>query len=767
MASMRMLALTPAGLPEPALAIAACRAGELGLLDLEFIADAHQALAAVEQLRCQARASFGLKLSAAAVSLWSELLRRAGDRLCAVILAGAEHPERAAWVQLLRQRGIMVLIEAVNMAEAGAAVALGADGLVLKGQEAGGRVGAETSFILLQRWLAWSRAQGVTMPVYVQGGIGLNTAAACLAAGAAGVVLDAQLLLLREAVLPGGPRQRLAGCDGSETVLLGEKLGEPYRVLGRLAGPGLEELRQLEESLIEAPDDVAGKRAKWREAVRQQVLAGPEKGIWLVGQDVALAAGLAQRFETMGVLLRNLAGSAAERARLASEQNPLGEASAFARAHGLRYPIFQGPMTRVSDTAAFAQAVAEAGGLPFLALALLRQAETAKLLQETKDRLGERSWGVGILGFVPPDIRQEQIQAIRACKPPFALIAGGRPDQARELEAQGIPTYLHVPSPGLLRMFLKDGARRFIFEGRECGGHVGPRTSFVLWESMLEVLREHIAATQRSDDLFVVFAGGIHDALSAAMVAALSAGVVQQGVRVGVLMGTAYLFTREAVAAGAIVPRFQQEAVNCSETVLLESGPGHAIRCIPSPYGDLFNAEKRRLRREGKSPEEVRKSLEWMNLGRLRVASKGLDRVTQDTGAARLAALSAEDQFNRGMYMIGQVASLRRAVGTMAELHAEVCSNWINPKFQIRNPKSEIRNPAPAGASDADVAVVGMSCFYPRSGNVTKYWENILGKVNAVTEVPGSHWDWRLYYNADPRARIKASRNGAVSSRTC
>ena len=41
---------------------------------------------------------------------------------------------------------------------------------------------------------------------------------------------------------------------------------------------------------------------------------------------------------------------------------------------------------------------------------------------------------------------------------PFAIIAGGRPDQARELEAQGIPTYLHVPSPGLLRMFLKDGS---------------------------------------------------------------------------------------------------------------------------------------------------------------------------------------------------------------------------------------------------------------------------------------------------------------------
>ena len=34
------------------------------------------------------------------------------------------------------------------------------------------------------------------------------------------------------------------------------------------------------------------------------------------------------------------------------------------------------------------------------------------------------------------------------------------------------------------------GARRFVFEGRECGGHVGPYGSFPLWESMVEGLLE-------------------------------------------------------------------------------------------------------------------------------------------------------------------------------------------------------------------------------------------------------------------------------------
>ncbi|HVK11641.1 MAG TPA: beta-ketoacyl synthase N-terminal-like domain-containing protein, partial [Gemmataceae bacterium] len=385
------------------------------------------------------------------------------------------------------------------------------------------------------------------------------------------------------------------------------------------------------------------------------------------------------------------------------------------------------------------------GALPFLALALLRRAETDSLLKETKAKLGAKPWGVGILGFVPNEIRTEQLDAIRAHKPPFAIIAGGRPDQAKELEKDGTATYLHVPSPGLLRMFLKDGARRFIFEGRECGGHVGPRTSFALWEAMVGVLAEHVA-TAPADDVHAVFAGGIHDALSAAMVAALTAGLADRGVKVGVLLGTAYLFTKEAVAAGAITDRFQAEAVACGDTVLLETGPGHAIRCIPTPYAETFESEKRRLRGEGKSPLEVGLALERMNLGRLRVASKGLDRGTGGT----IATVATDDQYARGMYMIGQVAGLRSEITTIADLHADVCTP---PESQSA---SKNHQPAiPEAPPPCDVAIIGMACFYPKSGGAPEFWENVLAKTNGVEEIPPTHWDWRPYYDPDPRARDK------------
>ena len=186
-------------------------------------------------------------------------------------------------------------------------------------------------------------------------------------------------------------------------------------------------------------------------------------------------------------------------------------------------------MTRVSDVAPFAEAVAREGGLPFIALALLRRPEVERLLEETARQVAGRPWGVGLLGFVPPDLREEQLVAVRAARPPFALIAGGRPDQAAELERDGIATYLHVPSPGLLDQYLRAGARRFVLEGRECGGHVGPRSSFVLWEQACRVLEAAIEGGVAAESLSVVFAGGIHDARSAALVAAMAGDLAARG----------------------------------------------------------------------------------------------------------------------------------------------------------------------------------------------------------------------------------------------
>lgn len=744
-----LIVLTPSGAADPSLAIAACRAGAWGVLDLEF-GSSSSALAALRRLARFASPHFGVQLRADSVELFALLVQHKPAR---VILAGADCSSLAIRIRELNAAGIEVLREAVSVAEAKHAVELGANGIILKGHEAGGRVGADTSFVLVQKWRhANKNGSELKVPFWVRGGIGPNTTAACVAGGARGVVLHSQVLLTRETPLSANACKRIAGLDGSETLVLGAKLGEGYRIYARPDSAPAQELAREDERLQTATSSAEEKLTAWRAVVRERVTADPAEGVWLAGQAIATAAPLAAKGTTVAGVIQHICARTNAQLEAANRLNHLSAEAPFAKVHNTRYPVLQGPMTRVSDTAAFADAVATGGALPFLALALLRKAETEKLLAETKAKLGKKPWGVGILGFVPNEIRGEQLEAIRTHRPPYAIIAGGRPDQAKELEAQGIPTYLHVPSPGLLKMFLKDGARRFIFEGQECGGHIGPRASFALWEAMVDVLLEHIGG-KPADDLHVVFAGGIHDALSASMVAVLSASLAEKGVKVGVLLGTAYLFTKEAVQAGAITERFQQEALKCDDTVLLETGPGHAIRCIPTPYAEVFESEKRKLRAEGKSPLEIGIALERMNLGRLRVASKGVDRAPTTNGnGSGLAAVPSDEQFARGMYMIGQIAALRDKVTTIAELHTDVCSGILPESALSTLPATAAELPPPP---PCDVAIIGLSCFYPNSTGLWQYWQNILTKTNAVIEIPPTHWDWRPYYDPDPRARDK------------
>ena len=94
--------------------------------------------------------------------------------------------------------------------------------------------------------------------------------------------------------------------------------------------------------------------------------------------------------------------------------------------------------------------------------------------------------------------------------------------------------------------------------------------------------------------------------------------------KIGVLMGTAYLFTHEAVQSGAITEEFQRQALACSGTALVESGVGHATRCEITSFVDDFAARKRKLIVANAQPEEIRGAMEIFNVGRLRIASKGV-----------------------------------------------------------------------------------------------------------------------------------------------
>lgn len=713
-----VVALTPFDAPDPRLAIAFARAGGLALLDL----GRHRsgATAALRAVRGRTP-GLGVRLPAHRDYSLAEISADFASDIHVVVVDATDD----ASIDTLSRAGDRAwLAEACSLEEAKRAAAAGAHGIVAKGSEAAGRVGEETTFVLLQHLVS-----AIDLPIWARGGIGFHTAAGCIAAGARGVVLDAQLCLLAESSAPEAMRALVAALDGSETIRIGG-----HRVLSR------PQIFALDRGA--SPTDVTANLGS----------EDPTKHLVAAGQDAAFAKSFADSCGSVRVLLRKMHGAIAAHLRRARALDPIAPRSAFARAHGVTMPIAQGPMTRVSDRAAFADAVSRAGALPFVALSLMKGDDARSLLEETKALLGDRTWGVGILGFLPPDVREAQLAVVRDVKPPVALIAGGRPSQAEPLEELGIATYLHVPSPGLLDLFLKDGAKKFVLEGQECGGHVGPRSSFVLWESCVERLL-------REDDLanvHVLFAGGIHDGLSAAMVATVAAPLAARGAKVGVLMGTAYLFTREAVETGAIGPVFQDAAASCTSTVLLETAPGHATRCAATDYARSFEEERARLERAGIESRERWEALEQLNLGRLRIASKGVARENDE-----LVAVPADTQRAEGMFMIGQVAALRSATITMRELHDDVCEG-----ASARVRALELPAPPASNEKSVDVAIVGVASIFPGAKDTTTFFENVLAGKSAITEVPEKRWNRELYFEAGGTGETTPSKWGGFLPET-
>lgn len=697
-----VLGVTPFGQPNARLVAAVCRAGGLGVLDLGT--GDRRAREALRLTRHWSPSAFGVRVPAGCA------LRPAD--LCEVdvstILLGPEAPWSVADIAD-RYR---VLVEVTSVDEAVRAQRAGAHGVVARGSEAGGRVGSLSSFVLLQQLMADS---DLDLPVWVCGGIGLHTAPAVVAGGAAGVVLDTQLSLLSESDLPEGTAATVRTVDGSETAVI-----EGWRGLrrGRIRG----------------------------ETARTRTEPLP------IGQDAFLARQFSERFESATKCVRAVRAAIIDAHRTDGAAGSLVAGTAMCRALGTALPIVQGPMTRVSDRAEFAAAVATEGAMPMLALALANQPETRALLEHAQRLLGSRPWGVGILGFAPEEVRAAQLEVIRELRPSCAVIAGGRPAQAAALEEAGVSTFLHVPSPGLLGQFLDAGARKFVFEGSECGGHIGPRSSLSLWEAQLGVLLEQVEADpDLAGDLHVLFAGGIHDERSAAMVAAMAAPLAQAGTAVGVLLGTAYLFTDEAVHAGAIQRSFQQQVARARQTELLETAPGHAIRCVRSPFTAHFHHVKEELRARGVPDRQRWEELEQLNVGRLRLASKGTRRQE-----AELVTVDEATQLAEGLFMAGDVAVLRSATTTIAALHEAVTSGadrFLTERTRQLRDMLGLRPDTEAStlpeAAPLDIAVVGMACTFPLSSDLDSYWSTVVHGIDAVTEVPAQRWDTGVYYSPD------------------
>ena len=203
--SFDIFCLVPADLSHPGIAVAATRAGAIGVLDLEHASDAQRVEDNFDRLLAGTRGRIGLRLTPQSLGTGRRLIERAGERELVVMLVDAD---RDRFESL--SAGAHSLFAEIRSPDDIAALGFEPDAYVAKGHEAGGWVGDDTAYILAQKLLG-----KVARPVHVRGGIGLHSAAGLRIAGAAGVVLDDQLLLLDESALSDRVKLELARLNGS------------------------------------------------------------------------------------------------------------------------------------------------------------------------------------------------------------------------------------------------------------------------------------------------------------------------------------------------------------------------------------------------------------------------------------------------------------------------------------------------------------------------------------------------------------------------
>ena len=542
-------------------------------------------------------------------------------------------PRRCAPPGLAARRSCVV---ATSVREARA----GADGGRRRGRSRratrpAGWVGEESTFVLLQRLRRRRRhprlgprrhrpAHGRRLPHV---------------AGAAGVVLDAQLLLARESPLPearhGADRRAWTAARRS---CLGAELGAPVRrLLAAGPGAGRSELRAADRAASSSAPAPA-ERAAWRDGG-----AAPRVG-W-DGLETQRPRRSARTPRSPPTWRRRFVTVGGHPGRAARRRSPTHVRSAAAHRARSREGA---PLARVARHALPDRpGPDDPGQRPGRVRRRGRRRRRAAVPRPRADarargRRAARARPQRAARRPPVGRRHPRLRPARAARrsssrrsaryrPPFALIAGGRPDQARALEADGIATYLHVPSPGPAASCSSRTAPAGSCSRAASAAATSARaSSFVLWDAMVE--RAARRAARGAD------AGRAATSCSPAASTTParrrwsprwprrwpSAGVARR--RAAWARPTCS--PRRRSRAGAITRRLPgggrrlRRARCCSRPA-----PATRPAASPTPFADAFRGREAPAAPRGHvAARSCATELEQLNLGRLRIAIKGLDR---------------------------------------------------------------------------------------------------------------------------------------------
>ncbi|MGM0643067.1 MAG: SDR family NAD(P)-dependent oxidoreductase [Thermodesulfobacteriota bacterium] len=715
--------------------------GALPVLDTQFL-ERDVILERVDMLSRE-DILFGLRMSEMDIDLVKELEKRETDNLDVLIMPEHESGEVSDYTV----PGDTKLVLEVTRTDINEKIeSISPHALVLKGNEAAGSVSGLSSFILMQWYLKNS-----SLPVFVQGGVGMHTAAGMFAAGVSGVVLDSQVLLSDEAPVSDNFKTLLRSLDGNDSTEITTGKGPIYRVFAKL---GTKVVKELKQRALFLADEAEGDRQLYDEIENQVVSVADTdvqfvQSLFFLGQDGIFA----KNFEKLGPGLNQMISeffrNIGKSLDSVDSHDPVRPDSELAREHGTKYPVVQGPMANISDNSKFASAILEGGALPFMAVGSLPENLADTMLKDGADNLDNFGAGlVGIEAFNP--CVDKHMEMVKKYKIPFALFAGGVPSQVSELEKAGIKTYLHTPSVSMFDNAVKGGCTRFIFEGGEAGGHVGSLSSLVLWEAAVEKLLENPEIDL--SNLTLIFAGGISTCYASYFISGFASKLAEKGARIGLQVGTAYLFTREITETGSIKKQYQDIIAKETETVVVGKSVGLASRTAPTEFAQMMLDTEQEMIKNRESLEDRKRAFEKKNIGSLLIGAKGFLPDFKNPGEENYIHYEGEEHRKRGNFLVGDSLAFFSDTVTVQDIHSEY---FDRKNFLYRN-----LNMLEAATSDRnmindEIAIVGMGCTLPDADSPEALWENIMARKYSIREMPEDRFDRSLYYDPDKNAEDK------------
>src|SRR5512138_2153457 len=73
------------------------------------------------------------------------------------------------------------------------------------------------------------------------------------------------------------------------------------------------------------------------------------------------------------------------------------------------------------------------------------------------------------------------------------------------------------------------------------------------------------------------------------------------------------------------------------------------------------------------------------------------------------------------------------------------------PQSRSTSVKTDSATTENTSSSAAPLAIIGIGCLFPKANDQTSYWANIREGIDAITDIPTTHWKVEDYYSSDQK----------------